>query len=409
MYICSRSDIDLQFQRLIEGPLTKNQGELLRNPPVIVLDALDECSSGRSRSDQRKTLLDTLAKWRNLPQVFKLIVTSRDERLPISFRQVCEPMVLETGSRVSSGTSDDIRLFLRSRFADISNKYPSLSLSKWPGEPIIERLTRRASGLFIWADTLVRFVDNGKCPPDDQLDLVLRGDIVSEEDIMSELYQRILDVSFGKSDVNVLNAFHAIVGTIIVAKVPLVRNDLAYFLDMAVKKSVVDFILNKLSSVISVGTDGMIHICHLSFADFISDATRSLKYAINHAELSVTVASACFRLMKAGLKFNICSLKTSHLSNDDVPDLPACIQKSISTRLSYACRFGLHHLRDTPHDGPMRVNLFNDVDSFLHVQFLYWLEVMSLIKEVRRALAALLGVVLWIGVRFRSQRLPACI
>jgi len=355
-------------------------------------------------------LLDTLVNWRNLPQVFKLIVTSREERLPSSLRQVCEPMVLETGGRVSSGTSDDIRLFLRSHFADISDKYPSLSLSKWPGDSTIELLTRRAAGLFIWAETLIRFVDNEKCAPDDQLDLVLRGDIGGEEDVISELYRRILDVAFGYSDVNTLNAFQAIVGTIVVAKVPLVRNDLAYFLNVPVKQSVIDLILNKLSSVISIGkSDGMIHICHLSFADFISDAKRSLKYAINHAELSVTVASACFRLMKAGLKFNICSLKTSHLSNDDVPDLPACIQKSISTRLSYACRFGLHHLRDTPHDGPMRVNLFNDVDSFLHVQFLYWLEVMSLIKEVRRALAALLGVVLWIGVRFRSQRLPACI
>ena len=113
--------------------------------------------------------------------------------------------------------------------------------------------------------------------------------------------------------------------------------------------------------------------------------------------------------MKAGLKFNICSLRTSHLSNDDVPDLPARIQKSISTRLLYASRFGLQHLRDMPHDGPIRLELSNDVDYFLRVQFLFWLELMSLVKDVPRALAFLLGVVVWIGVSFCSQCLSTCI
>jgi hypothetical protein len=81
--------------------------------------------------------------------------------------------------------------------------------------------------------------------------------------------------------------------------------------------------------------------------------------------------------MKSGLKFNIYGLETSDLLNDEVQDLPARIQESIPTRLAYACRFGLQHLQDTPREG---VDLLNDVDYFLHVKFLYWLEVMSLMK-----------------------------
>jgi hypothetical protein len=135
--------------------------------------------------------------------------------------------VLETGGRVNSSTSNDIRLFLRTRFADISEKYPSLST--WPGEPTIERLTTRAAGLFIWAETLVRFVDSDKCFPEDQLDLVFHGDFREEGEVINGLYRRILDVSFGDSDQRVLDAFFAIVGIIVLAKVPVCRDDITAF------------------------------------------------------------------------------------------------------------------------------------------------------------------------------------
>jgi hypothetical protein len=45
-------DLALQFQRLVVVPLMKNQEELISNPPVVVLDALDECpfSNGRAKA-----------------------------------------------------------------------------------------------------------------------------------------------------------------------------------------------------------------------------------------------------------------------------------------------------------------------------------------------------------------------
>jgi hypothetical protein len=386
-----RADIDLQFRRLIEEPLTQNVERLSHNP-VVVLDALDECGSDRSLSGQRRQLLDTLRKWGNLPRAFKLIVTSRDERLPGSFRQACRHVVLETGSHVTSMASDDIRLFLRTRFGEISERYDWPST--WPGESMIEKLTRRAAGLFIWAETLVCFVDNGKCFPKHQLDLVLQGDFGKEGDAVNGLYRRILDVSFEDSDPRVVDAFLAIVGTIVLAKVPISRADVASFLILPVEESDIDFILDKLSSVISIGkTDRMIHVCHLSFADFICDTTGYPKYAIDRAIHSRNLALACFQMMKSGLKFNICGLETSDLLNDQVQDLPARIKKSIPTRLAYACRFGLQHLQDTPQGGSSGVELLNDVSRFLRVQFLYWLEVMSLIKEVPSAMTTLFAVV----------------
>jgi hypothetical protein len=118
----------------------------------LQFDALDECGSDRSKTDQRRRLLDTLTQWNDLFPTFKLIVTSWDERIPTSFRRVCTPIEIRTGSLVSTETTNDIRRFLTVRFADIADQYSSLS--NWPGESTIKRLTIRAAGLFIWAETL---------------------------------------------------------------------------------------------------------------------------------------------------------------------------------------------------------------------------------------------------------------
>jgi hypothetical protein len=392
-------NLALQFQRLIAEPLTKSRYELLSNPPVVVLDALDECGSDRSQSDERRRLLETLTQWRSFPRTFKLIVTSRDERLPISFRQSCRTIVLHTGNRVASETTRDIRHFLEKRFTHITENYSSLR--KWPGERIIDRLADRSAGLFIWAETLIRFVGNEKYPPDEQLDLVLRGDLGEEGDAINRLYQRILDVSFENADDQILDALRAVLGTVVLAKVPLRRNDLAQFFSTPVKETVVDLILNKLSSVLSIGsTDQLIHICHLSFVDFICNPTHSRKYFIDRATRSAIFASSCFRLMSVELKFNICGLETSHLRNDKVRDLKSRIAKSIPPHLYYACRFGWQHLRDIPPEVSSGIELLRDIEDFLHVRLLYWLEVMSLIKKIPTAWLALHSMARWIGVSY---------
>jgi hypothetical protein len=389
-------NLGLQFQRLIETPLMKNLEAISANPPVVVLDALDECGVDRSQLDRRRIFISSLTKWAGLPWLFKLIVTTRDERLPNSFRQVCKHLVLETGSRVSDETSRDIQLFLTTRFADIVNPYPSLST--WPGEAKIEVLSKRAAGLFIWAETLVRFVGDEESLPNEQLRLILSGGFGIDGDAIHGLYRRIIDVSFEHSTDHTLNAFHAVVGSIILAKGPIHRDDLLHLIHPPVDGPLIDHILKKLSAVISIGkSDRTIHLCHMSFSEFLCENAHA-RYLIDHGMHNWHLASACFRLMKDNLKFNICDLETSHLRNDDIPDLPARIQRSIPTHLSYACCFAVQHLREMSDDEIVRMELLQEIRQFLYVQLLYWLEVMSLIDELPMALAALFSITIWIGV-----------
>jgi len=157
-----RPDIELHFKYMIQEPLSymrvssmadgagkDGQGEQNANkglsdvlglasreeleednsevkPPVILVDALDECGSDDSQSVQRNMLFNTLTAWSRLHSSIKLVVTSRDERIPTSFIGVCDHIVLQTGDLVSSEEQNDIQIFMECRFAEIAPRYPSL-------------------------------------------------------------------------------------------------------------------------------------------------------------------------------------------------------------------------------------------------------------------------------------------
>jgi hypothetical protein len=80
--------------------------------------------------------------------------------------------------------------------------------------------------------------------------------------------------------------------------------------------------------------------------------------------------------MEAGPKFNICDLETSHLHNDDVQDLPSRIERSVPPR------YHMHSIWLATSLGYVSRKIFAHIDDFLHVRLIYWLEVMSLIKEI---------------------------
>jgi hypothetical protein len=104
--------------------------------------------------------------------------------------------------------------------------------------------------------------------PDEQLEHVLDGNL-GEGDNVTKLYRQILELSFRDASHRLLYVFNLVVSTIILA---IHVDDLAQF--TLLPKSSINFILDKLSSVISVGRDNGIRITHLSFAEFMCDYRR---------------------------------------------------------------------------------------------------------------------------------------
>ncbi|KIM24802.1 hypothetical protein M408DRAFT_26756 [Serendipita vermifera MAFF 305830] len=364
-------NIDSLFRELIYEPLTKSDDIPIDKLPVIVLDALDECGGIDGwRSDHRKKLMRTLKSWSSLPGRFKLVVTSRweDDIERLFSTTSHHPIEVISGDRVDSFSSADIRTFLLHELGQLVVRYPSLP-TDWPGGEAIFRLIEGAKGVFIWIKTVVKLLEAGE--PGRTLRQVLSNGAGS----MANLYAWILHASFPKPSDEDNKDFQAVLGAVIFAREPLDVSCLAHFL--SIDGSTMEYICNGLKSVLDCGK--IIRIRHQSFVDFLLDSKECPPaFLLIKRREAKNLTLCCLNTMKKHLKFNICDLESSYVRNQDVPNLSLQVDKCIPPHLSYSSRYWTSHLAETSSD--------NEVDDrvkyFMDHLFLYWLEVMSLIKQI---------------------------
>ncbi|KAG2078662.1 hypothetical protein BDR04DRAFT_968455, partial [Suillus decipiens] len=104
------------------------------------------------------------------------------------------------------------------------------------------------------------------------------------------------------------------------------------------------------------------------------------------------LAFASLRVMEDGLRFNICSLESSHLPNSAVIDLETRVKKSISAELSYLCRFWGTHVQATAFESSLAKN----VQAFFEEdRLLFWLEALALTKSLGSSEGCLLSIADW--------------
>ena len=383
---------DRLFHLLIQDPLLASQDIRVERLPIVVVDALDECGGLEGEnSPHRRKLVRTLQLWSNLPLKFKLIVTSRVESdfAAVFLRTSHHPIEIQAGQAVEAHSSEDIQTFLTYRFQQIAIRFPRSLSPDWPGPKVLFRMASTAAGLFIWAETVIRFIDLGQ--PKKRLRLVLEGDGTGD---MATLYEQILRTSFGSLRGREVEDLCSVMGTIILAKAPLSFSTLVGLLSM--DDSTVEQICIGLQSVLESQSVLIFH--HQSFSDFLIDPARSTsKFFVKREQETQALTMACLRVMKHELRFNICYFESSYLRNAEVPDLASRIEERISSHLSYSSVFWSSHLAETT----FNLELFGPLQYFMDNQFLFWLEILSLIKRVNLASSMLLILIDWIKVRFQ--------
>ncbi|SLM38551.1 P-loop containing nucleoside triphosphate hydrolase [Lasallia pustulata] len=149
-----------QWRQVVLGPLSQLSDDLYPSSYILVIDALDECD----KYEDIRTILKLLAEAQTLRTVrLRVLLTSRSETpIRYGFYQIPETehqdFVLH---HISPSIVDhDITIFLKYNLGLIAQKKPSLSAS-WPGEETVKQLVQIASGLFIWAATACRFIEEG--------------------------------------------------------------------------------------------------------------------------------------------------------------------------------------------------------------------------------------------------------
>ena len=145
-----------------------------------------------------------------------------------------------------------------------------------------------------------------------------------------------------------------------------------------------------------------LRVCHKSFSDFIYDQPSSSPFSISVSQTHQDLANGCLDVLLKELKFNICSLETSYLSNRDVKDLDLKIKNSITPQLRYSSLYWANHLveiQTVPKNTSTISPLANKLDRFFTEHLLHWFEVLSFRNAVNISSESLLICARWSKVR----------
>lgn len=180
--------LEEQMEVLILDPVRSSQGKCDASviPNIIIIDGLDECdlvvgeisaAYGRTHEDEQIEILSILLQAVQDPSFpFKIIIASRPERwirrffsMPLAAAHTTEIFLDKEYS-----PDDDIALYLRSKFSEIRRRHDHLPPS-WPGEENIRLLVANSSGQFIYAATVMRFIETPSKLPQVQLEIILNS------------------------------------------------------------------------------------------------------------------------------------------------------------------------------------------------------------------------------------------
>jgi hypothetical protein len=188
------------------------------------------------------------------------------------------------------------------------------------------------------------------------------------------LYTSILAAAFNPElEQEERRVLETVLRTAVSVKEPMTPETLASLLNLAKEK--VEIALDPLRSVLHVPEGGgLVSVFHASFPDYMLDQLRAKRFYCESSRHNEVLANHCFDVMKAQLRFNICKLESSFVFDKDVADLAERIKDSISSALSYSCRYWGEHLRQGGRTDAVHQKL---VDFLTH-RLLFWMEVLNL-------------------------------
>ena len=296
--ILSRS-LEAQIRSLIIDPLRralldeKDTICLRSGPKLIIIDGLDECGT----SNVQRYILSVLATaMQEIPLPISFLIASRPEQMirdAFHAEPVCS-MTKRLALDDSYRPDDDIKLYLQSKFDEIKKNHPLRNLlpPEWPSDSEIVRLVQKSSGQFIYASTVMKYLDSPYHWPTDRLDIIFGLSNPGIDTPFAELDA--LYIHIFSTVKNIKRAFEILgflllrphnymrTETGLITPAPGLLEDL-FFL----RHGDIYIILSDLHSIMHIptpdadSTSSMIHIFHASLGDFLLDKSRSATFYID--------------------------------------------------------------------------------------------------------------------------------
>ena len=294
--------LDDQLRVLIVEPLSVS-GQVptdvqQKSPFIVIIDGLDECKNEEEQRyiilsiarliDSYRLPLHFMVASRPEPQIWRAFdhLSLRHIRYHISLDQWLSPVA-------------DIHTFLQDGFDKLCEKHSSTLASvprPWPPDNVVQLLAERSCGQFIYAATVLKFVDDEDYWPKDQLEHILDASSSSAFAELDQLYQQIF--STGKH----ISLLCKIIGCILVAKQPLSVPDIETLLGL--RQGEVRLVLRRMHSLLEVPVSSTqpIKTHHASLEDFIFNPARAGIYYIKRSDCHLAIARGCVQLLRQMLQ-----------------------------------------------------------------------------------------------------------
>ncbi|KAF9473545.1 hypothetical protein BDN70DRAFT_925104 [Pholiota conissans] len=279
-----------QMNSLIIDPL--NSIQLSIQPRIVIIDGVDECGPNDQAHKELLNVLGTTAHaLRNIPILF-LIASRPEYEIRTAFskdllRSITRSLILDDDYR----PDDDIRVYLNDEFRRIGREREApLGSTPWPPPSDVDLLVQKASGQFIFASTIIKYIGDPRHNPSERLKIVLSLSATGDETpfaLLDSLYRSILS-----SVIDVKKVLQVLTWFIL----PEVAGMYGFNLEGGEESVSLDELLGFNARMAMLDMHALVFVSpltkteltmrfhHASLYDFLTDHSRSIGYYIDEVE-----------------------------------------------------------------------------------------------------------------------------
>jgi hypothetical protein len=164
-----------QFRNFIVEPFVEKRIGVGGHPWGIILDGLDELDEHRSQRVIIRLIADFVLQHPDVPLLWAIASRPEPHICDTFDEEKVAPAYWKKHVPANSKEScRDVERFLRASLERIQREFPRTVPKKWPSEEQVSTLAAAASGLFVLADTAIRFIEDPRyANPTKRLDQVL--------------------------------------------------------------------------------------------------------------------------------------------------------------------------------------------------------------------------------------------
>ena len=305
--LLATKSIDIQFDHLIVqafqklrhdmldfGPITRFEPDFRPRRFLVIIDGVDECAPDQVQLLFLRLIGNALARTQ-IPLCF-LICSRIEAHIQEMFcSQVMTNVTLPVLLDDQFAPDEDIRRYLEDEFSRIYTER-KVSLSKWPPDGVIDGLVSKSSGQFIYASTVVKFIDDLDSDPRRQLDIVLKIRPAKYSSPFAQLDQLYIQILSQQPNIRLLRDIF----TLIIA----LRKPTITFVcrRLRINQEELEHEFRRLRSLVQI-SESVIDVYHLSLHDFFLDKKRAGKYYIHPARITfVRLPGSMFSVVYKGAR-----------------------------------------------------------------------------------------------------------